>query len=129
MKRRDLKSKDELRVYIKILYSKYFIIFSMMIIIYMGFQVWEVYYKFLETKKKLNNSNEVLYSAQLKENDLMKDIESLESEFGIEKEIRETYGMVKEGEELVRIIDNKENLNLSDTKKDESFWGKIKDMF
>lgn len=92
---------------------------------------WDVYKKARETKKNMTAVAETYDELKIRESELVGKIESLETPLGVETEIREKFGLVKEGEEMIVIVDppkeEKEN-DLEDT-NDKTLWEKIKGWF
>ena len=72
---------------------------------------------------KLNETSKNRKIAEMKVSELTQakmklssDIESLNTERGLEENIREKFGLAKEGENLIIILDDKNALNLKDKK-------------
>ncbi|MDQ3245183.1 MAG: septum formation initiator family protein [bacterium] len=57
---------------------------------------------------------------------LENDIDKLQTDSGIEENIRENFGLVKDGEGLVVIVEDK---SIIEVEQKESFWTKIKNWF
>ena len=97
----DFKEKRKLK---GILYSKPMIIFLGLILVFLINAVWDVY-----KKAKIANDNKELVSQnfnELKERkeDLSSKIEKLNTERGVEEELRKKFGVAREGEEVVVVI-------------------------
>jgi len=79
-------------------------------------------FRFMVKMKETSKNRKI---AELKVSELQKakeersyDIDNLKTEQGLEENIREKFGLVKEGEDLIIVIDSKENTNLdSETKQ------------
>ena len=97
----------------RFLHSKLFLAVLFCIVILLGFSVVDIYVKSRETVKNRDFSLQKLEGLQKQEKDLTDQIAKLNSDQGIENELRDRYGVVKEGENLMVIVDekNKEPLN------------------
>jgi len=99
----DFKEKRRLK---KVLYSKPTIILLGLILIFLVNTVWGIYNK---AKVAHDNKELVLQNFNdLKEREeyLSLKIEKLKTERGIEEEVREKFGVVREGEEVVIVVDS-----------------------
>jgi len=92
---------------------------------------WDVYKKSQDTKKNLVAVTKTYDELKARESELTGKIDSLKTPLGVEREIREKFGFVKEGEEVVVIVDapQKEKENDIDITEEKSLWQKIKDWF
>ncbi len=83
-----------------------------------------------ETNRNKASELNKIEELRKREQSLTTDIDKLNTDQGIEESIRDKFQVVKPGEKMVVIIDEKENTILpSDTTIDHSFWGYIKRMF
>jgi len=110
----DFKEKRKLK---KILYSKPMIIVLGLVFVFMVNAVWGVY-----KKAKIAHGNKTLILQDFnelkeREEDLSLKIEKLKTDRGIEEKMREKFGVVREGEEVVVVIDS----NVDKDKKQSIF--------
>ncbi len=112
----------------RFVYSRTVLIVLIIFIIILLNAVWKVYRKQAITKINLNKTASVYSDLKNREETLSNEITRLKSDNGREEEIREKYGMIKANEEVIVIIDNKDNndVNIS---ADNSWWRKIKEWF
>ena len=98
--------------------------------IFMLVGTWHIYQKEQLTRGNLEKVTGVYNELQKREKDLSASVDSLQTTFGIESEIRGKFGFVKEGEEMVVLVDepNKKSEN-GEVPKKKSFWQKLKDIF
>ena len=93
---------------------------------------WDVYKKVCDTKENVAVVAKTYDKLKDREDELMVKIRSLETPLGVEAEIREKFGLVKEGEEVVMVIDapeeDTENEN-SDDSESKTLWEKFKGWF
>lgn len=108
----------------KVIYSKITLVILAILLLVVVRGVWGVY-----NDAKITEENEFIAQQELQELEERKqrigaEIEELNSASGVEKEIRNKFSVVKEGEEMIMILDEKNPNHGSDLEKD-SFWSKI----
>lgn len=113
----------------KILYSKPILAILVIIVIWFSFAVWSMYKKERDTQLKKIEQKEILEELKTREASLSKEIEKLNTKYGIEQEVRSKFEVGKEGEEMIIIVDSLEekDLNVKNTRK--TFWQKVFDWF
>ncbi len=121
----DFQQKNNIR---KILYSKVSLILLIFIIIILLLQLFGVYNKHQISKSNLAKTTTNLNIVKEKEEYLKNEIERLESKRGIEEEIREKYGFVKPGEEIIVILNQQDDLDQND-KTEINLWTKFLSWF
>lgn len=121
----------EKRNFNKIVYSKFTIILLTFILFVLLRAVWSVY-----QKANIAHLNKVKAQNQLsklvkREDSLLAGIEKLKSSRGVESEIRNRFGVVKEGEEVVVIVDRRgeQNDDMGDADKNENLFQKFLKFF
>lgn len=87
------------------LYSKVTLGVLFIVALLFAHGVWGVYTKAYLASERRTHAESELEELLEKQESLTEGIRRLETERGIEEEIREKYRMVKEGEEMVVIID------------------------
>jgi cell division protein FtsB len=109
----------------RLIYSRLTLVILLIILVLMLRSVWGVYEKAQLTKENLNKTTNDLAGLKEREQILSAEIEQLKTNSGVEKEIREKYGLVKPGEEVIVIVNKNDDL-ISDSDLDDlSFWQKI----
>ncbi len=68
-----------------------------------------------------------LEGLQVRDKMLSAEIERLKTETGVEQEIREKYNLVKEGEEVIMVVDKELDDNLGSKSTPIGFWQKVLD--
>jgi len=111
----------------KIIYSKVTLIILLLIILALSKAVWSVYKKHDMTKDNLSKVETSLESLQVREKMLSSEIERLKTASGKEEEIREKYGLIKQGEEMIVVVDDENNDNNGPVSTPISFWQKVLD--
>ncbi len=66
----------------------------------------DVYKKYSFSKAKLDNSSKELAVLEEKKQKIVKKIDNLDTETGIEKEIRSKFNVAKDGEKVIVIVDD-----------------------
>ena len=100
-------------------------------VVLLGHATFNAYSRYKEAKMKENREVNELYKLEGRKKILDEDITRLQSERGIEEEMRSRYGVVKNGEKIIVVVDSKQNKK---TKKGSningnSFWDAIIDIF
>ena len=95
------------------------------IIIWLSISVWGVYRKQDMTKDNLLKTTVSLNNLKNREKMLTAEIESLKTNTGKEEEIREKYGLVKAGEEVIVVVDKDDNIDSVAEPLKVGFWEKI----
>ncbi len=118
-----LSSKRKLK---KWLYSKFSLVFLLILIILMFSPVFNMYKSYSESKGSLlglEDSMESILSQQLL---LEEDIDYLKSDLGRESEIRRRFGTGKEGELMAFVIENQSKKIIEKKEEEKSSWEKFK---
>lgn len=108
----------------KFMYSKVTLVVLVILTVLILKAVWSVYQKQQFTKDNLNKTASDYNNLKEREERLSREINWLKTENGIEQEIREKYGLVKPGEEVIVIVD-KDNVDDGANIPSESLWQKI----
>jgi len=120
--------KDKLKK--KILYSPTFLIAAVIIGIVFLIQTIGLISKQQLTLSKKKLSKDELLELEIQKKSLEYDISTLKTEDGQEKKIREEFGLTKEGEGVILIV-NKDNQEETVTQKSKNggFWDFLKSLF
>ena len=113
---------------IRIMYSKPILLFLIILLFVMGRAVWNVYEKEKESRKNLALVQKEYNELTEKEANLIEKNEDLKTHKGIERELRDRFGVAKEGEEMILIFDNEEDSG-NIIKEKRSLWKKIIEWF
>lgn len=122
----EFQEKRKLRNF---LYSKTTLFILIILIILVANAAWGVYKKQKLSKENLAQTANVLGGLQAREKMLSSEIEKLKTEAGKEEEIREKYGLVKPGEEVIVVFNETNSDNLDQDLSKNSLWQKIKEWF
>jgi cell division protein FtsB len=115
----------------RLIYSKLTLVVLIIIIALLLNAVWGVYQKQSLAKDNLNKTAAVFEGLQAREKMLSSEIESLKTEVGVEAEIREKYGLVKPGEEVIVVVDKETDSGSSTPASTDSsgFWQDVLNLF
>ena len=120
------KNKDKYRFW----HSPITLLVLFLIIILFAYNTIGLIEKERETNKNKISELKKIDDLRKRESDLSKDISKLNTDEGIEESVRDKFQVVKPGEKMVVIVDEKEKeLVEEETLTDHSFWGFIKRMF
>ena len=114
----------EKRIVSKIIYSKITLGILIVLLLIVARGVWRVYGEAKMTEKNEYTAQQELKELEERKKRIGMEIDKLNSVSGIEKEIRNKFSVVKEGEEMVMILDEK-NTNYKEDLKKDTFWSKI----
>ncbi|MBU0722780.1 septum formation initiator family protein [Patescibacteria group bacterium] len=94
-----------------------------------GRATWNIYQKAQQAKKNTAIVAEEYDKLKNREQELEAKINTLNTPLGVETEIRDKFGLAKEGEEIVIVIDELEPTKEveADNIAEKTFWGKIKE--
>jgi len=109
-----------------IIYSKWVSALLIVFLIIVGSATLNVYDKQKEVKKAKIKSAEEFNRLQNRATELEASIVNLETERGLEEEIRERFGVVSEGEKVIIVVDQKiEDNSGQQNNSQNGFWGKL----
>jgi len=118
---------QEKRRFRRLLYSRVTLVILLLILIWLLNAVWKVYKKQDMTKDNLTKTTADLEDLKAREKMLSLEIDRLKTEGGTEEEIREKYGLVRPGEEVLVVVDNDDSINSNSTSTKISFWQRVLD--
>ncbi len=121
----DFRYKQRVR---RFLYSRLTIGVLAVIVLFVGYKTWGIYEKERLSREMLEQAKASHGELSLRALALSADIESLKTEAGFEEAVRDRYGVAKEGEEIVVLVDD-EDTHEEEEERGEGFWDKIKEFF
>lgn len=114
----------------RILYSKPSVIALALISLLFLFNIIDIAQKSKETKKNKDAALAKISELNSQQTELQYEIESLKTDSGIEKNIREKFPVIKDGEGLVVIVDSPSKDEAATGEKSHSgFWQVLKNLF
>ena len=111
------------------LYSRVTLVILLIFIAFLLNAVWGVYKKQSLTRDNFLKISSNFNELQAREKMLTGEINKLKTEDGTEEEIREKYGLIKPGEEVIMMVDKSGSTSSDDTVSNVGFWQKVKDWF
>lgn len=99
-----------------------------LVALYLASGVWEVYRKALLAREQRNRAEQEVLELRLRETELRFKIEALNTERGLEEELRRRFDVAKEGERVVVIVDPDDDRD-GEKVGDVSWWQKVVEFF
>ena len=121
----DIQQKRKLR---NVMYHKFTLGALGVLTLLFAHSTWGVYEKKKESEALMVSSEENLKKLEERNEILSYKIERLDTQTGLEEEIRSRFSVVKENESMVIVVQDGENATSSE-EKPQSFWQKIKNLF
>ncbi len=90
----------------KRLYSKVTIFALVVLLGLMIRPTWSIFQKSFESKRNLQHAEAELAELDIRKKELAKDVSYLKSDYGRDQEIRDKFGVAKNGETMVVIVRN-----------------------
>ncbi len=125
----DFKERRKVK---RLLYSKFTIVVLGLVLLFLLSSVFGVYKKASIAYGNKNRVDANLTELKNREKALLLNIEKLKTKRGVESEIRDKFGVVKKGEELVVIVDpinRKEQNSIHGTMSPRGIWQKFIGIF
>ncbi|MBI3634573.1 MAG: hypothetical protein HY228_03090 [Candidatus Yonathbacteria bacterium] len=114
----------------RILYSKITLAFLLIVLIFVSRGTWQIYGKAMRARAEKDKAAQELAEIEMHTAELVKNIERLKSERGIEEEIRHRFPVARAGEEVVVVVDeNDKKSKDSETVGGQSLWTRFLDFF
>lgn len=121
----DFQQKNKLK---RIFYSPIVVGIFIVLAVYALYSTWSVYSKMVQSRKDMEKSQKALLILATKNSQLDSEIGELQTNEGVEKEIRSKFGVAKSGESVAVIVaDNSASTSINTTSL--SLWSKIKQFF
>lgn len=111
----------------KLLHSRYVLVVLIILLLLVARAVWGIYVKYEKSLAITEKARADLMALEDRERQLALSIESLKTDEGKERELRDRFGVVKEGETLVVLVDNNPEEKMPTKKNDKSWWQKFLD--
>ncbi len=119
----DFRQKQKMR---KVLYSRFTLLALAFLLLIGIVNTWDIYTKARLSRQTAERSREEYEELKKQEEILSQKVNRLQTDSGIEAEIRERYGVAKPGEQMIMILDTKEEKKEEDT---GGIFTKIKNWF
>lgn len=119
---REFQEKRKLR---KIIFSKKILVLLLFILIFLVYSTAKIYFKSREALSKNEKIENELAQLNQRKSELEKENSRLETESGVEEEIREKFDVLKPGEKVVVIVDKVPENDKINSGEETRFFGKI----
>lgn len=106
----------------KFLHSRYAIAVLIVLCLLMAKGVWGVFDKYEKSKALSDRTKAELSNLETRQKFLVQSTEALATDQGKEREIRDRFGVVKEGEKMVVIVDNSPTSSIDGDGGPKSWW-------
>lgn len=124
-----MKSFQAKKGFRRVMESKPALILLGMVVIIFTWNVLGFIGKMQETVKNRKMAEEKIVELQKVKTQLSSDIGKLKTEEGIEEDIREKFGLAKEGEGMILIVDDKNTPSSTKDKVSNGFFSFFKNLF
>jgi cell division protein FtsB len=123
-----MKEYQERRRIKKILHSRYAIAILAIICLFFVRAVWNIHTKYEKSRDIAERARTELATLEAREKALKDSIAALGTEEGKEREIRDRFGVVKEGERMIVLVDESGDVE-AQSSGEESLWSRFWGMF
>lgn len=121
----DIQQKRKLR---SIMYSGYTLVGLFLLMLVFVHSTWSAYQKRAESESLMNVSKERVDQLRKRNADLDEKITRLDTEVGIEEEIRSKFTVTKADENMVVVVPKNDKVSTSTPNK-QGLWGKFMRLF
>ncbi len=121
----DIQQKRKLRFF---MYHKFTLGALFLLVLVFVHSTWVVYKKKTESESLMNISKQRVSTLRNRESDLNEKISRLDTEEGIEEEIRSKFTVTKDSENMVVIVPNTDEATAT-VQKSTSLWSKFISLF
>lgn len=123
-----MRKFEEKREKRNLAYSKPVVILLFLILVVLARATWYGYQGFMLSKKNREVARLEKEELETRIFELENDIKKLETDRGLEGEIRGKFGVAKEGEGVIMLVDSSET-STDEVKEGKGFWGTIMNWF
>ncbi|MCC7004308.1 hypothetical protein IT397_00065 [Candidatus Nomurabacteria bacterium] len=113
----------------KLLYSKFTLVLLFILLMYLFQSTYDIYVKSVESKNNKNMAEKELEDLKLRQETVSSGIESLNTNIGLEEEVRGKFDVVKENENMLIIVDRSSTSSNQNGIGKGGFWSWFSDIF
>ena len=106
------------------MYSRAMYVFLIVFLLFATQATWSVFGKYQETKENKRHAQKELAELKKRESEVKDRIEHLKTREGVEREIREKFGLAKEGEGVIVVVKSPKSEQESFAPR-SSLWGSV----
>lgn len=121
----DFRQKQKMR---KVMYSKWMFGVLGLLLCVMVWKTWGIFQKERMAHRVLEESRLEHAALAQQAEELSTDIDHLNTEEGLEEVVRDRYGVAKDGEQVIVLIEE-ESTEFSKEGEETGFWAKVKAFF
>jgi cell division protein FtsB len=121
-----MREFEKKRKFKKRIYSKFTIVILIVILLFLISGTFHIYQKAKQSEQQLEVAQHKLDELQAQHEKLQEKIEEIQSDVGIEEQLRTKFYLAKDGEKAVFIIDKEVE---PEPEEDKGFWSKFKSVF
>lgn len=118
----DFKKRQKVR---RRIYSRYTIALLVIILLFLLHGTWGIFKKMQASKVKLEAAVETRQNLESRHSAIETQIRHLDTETGLEEEIRTKYNLAKEGEHVIVLVDTEADNDNAAAAVESGFWSKI----
>ncbi|MCX6751693.1 MAG: septum formation initiator family protein [Candidatus Nomurabacteria bacterium] len=111
-----------------VMQSKLFLIFLGIVILVFVFSVFSFWGKMEETSKNKKIAEDKIAELEKSKEKLNSDIANLKTEKGVEENIRNKFGLAKEGENMILVVDDKSSSEVPKNTDSGGFFSWLKNL-
>ena len=112
-----------------VMQSKTSLVILGIIILVFAYSMFSFLNKMIETSKNKKIVQDKIAELQKSKEKLNLDINKLKTEKGVEENIREKFGLAKDGENMILVVDDQTNKQTEQKAEAVSFWSFFKNLF
>ncbi len=112
-----------------IMQSKLFLMFLGVVILVFIYSMFGLVGKMEETSRNRKIAEDKITELEKSKEKLNSDISKLKTEQGVEENIREKFGLAKEGENMILVVDDKNSAQTGKTENSGGFFSWLKSLF
>lgn len=106
--------------FVRRVFSSYVFIFLLLVILFfVGRGVWNVFAKYQAAEANNSETEERFETLQERKEALAREVERLDTEAGLETEIRERFNVAKHNEGVIYIVDSNDSQNSNSIQSEE----------
>ena len=124
-----MRNFQEKRTFRHILQSRPFLVLLSVILLIFAWKIFGLWGRMQETAQNRKLLEDKITALKQQKEKLSLDINTLKTDKGVEENIRDKFGLVKAGEGMIVIVNEKPPLEANINNESESFWGFLKNLF
>lgn len=110
----------------RLIYSKITVLVLFASALFIANGAWGAYLKYDEARSRMRAAEEALAALAAREETLKRDIAEMKTGHGLEKKIRENFGLVREGEKAIIIVEPQNKPKQEKSEPTPSAWTRAK---